>query len=38
MTAWDTAGDYMADKNRAQGKSKKAMTKKARLEKKKVKL
>jgi hypothetical protein len=28
--------DDMADKNRAQGKSKKAMTKKARLEKKKV--
>jgi len=28
----------MAEKNRAQGKSKKAMTKKARLEKKKVKL
>jgi len=27
----------MAEKNRAQGKSKKAMTKKARLEKKKVK-
>jgi hypothetical protein len=31
------AGDDMADKNRAQGKSKKAMTKKARLKKKKVK-
>jgi hypothetical protein len=29
--------DDMAEKNRAQGKSKKAMTKKARLEKKKVK-
>jgi hypothetical protein len=31
------AGDEMTDKNRAQGKSKKAMTKKARIEKKKVK-
>jgi hypothetical protein len=30
-------GDDMADKNLAQGKSKKAMTKKARLKKKKVK-
>jgi hypothetical protein len=29
------AGYNMADKNRAQGKSKKAMTKKARLKKKK---
>jgi hypothetical protein len=29
-----TIGEYMADKNRAQGKSKKAMTKKARLKKK----
>jgi hypothetical protein len=37
MTAWATAGDDMADKNRAQGKSKKAMTKKARLKQKKVK-
>ena len=31
------AGDDMADKDRAKGKSKKAMTKKARLEKKKAK-
>jgi hypothetical protein len=30
------AGDDMADKNRDQGKSKKAMTKKARLKKKKA--
>jgi hypothetical protein len=37
MTARGTAGDGMADKNRAQGKSKKAMTKKARLKQKKVK-
>jgi hypothetical protein len=34
---WPIEGDFMADKNRAQGKSKKAMTKKARLEKKKAK-
>ena len=33
----DILGDDMAEKNRPQGKSKKAMTKKARLEKKKVK-
>jgi hypothetical protein len=32
-----TAGEYMAEKNRAQGKSKKAMTKKARLKKEKGK-
>jgi hypothetical protein len=38
MTARATTGDEMADKNRAQGKSKKAMTKKARLKKNKVKL
>jgi hypothetical protein len=38
MTAWAIAGDDMAEKNRAQGKSKKAMTKKARLKKNKVKL
>jgi len=37
MTAWARAGDDMADKNRAQGKSKKAMTKKTRLKQKKVK-
>ena len=35
MTAWARAGDDMADKNRAQGKSKKAMTKKIRLTQKK---
>jgi hypothetical protein len=38
MTTRTTTGDDMADKNRAQGKSKKAMTKKARLKKNKVKL
>jgi hypothetical protein len=37
MTAWLMGGDDMADKNRAQGKSKKAMTKKARLKKEKTK-
>jgi hypothetical protein len=34
---WSGAGDDMAERNRTQEKSKKAMTKKARLEKKKVK-
>jgi len=33
----DILGGDMADKNRASGKSKKAMTKKARLKKKEVK-
>jgi hypothetical protein len=37
MTAWARAVDDMANKDRAQGKSKKAMTKKARLEQRKVK-
>ena len=32
---WSAADDDMADKNRAQGKSKKAMTKKAKLKKRK---
>jgi hypothetical protein len=36
LRAW-LIGDNMADKNRTQEKSKKAMTKKARLRKKKVK-
>jgi len=35
MTAWVTVGDDTADKNRAQCKSKKAMTKKTRLKQKK---
>jgi hypothetical protein len=38
MTAWAMASDDAADKNRAQGKSKRAMTKKARPKKNKVKL
>jgi hypothetical protein len=33
---WSAADDDMADKNRAQGKSKKALTKKAKLKKKEV--
>ena len=35
---WSAADDDMADKNRAQGKSKKALTKKAKLKKKEVKI
>jgi len=35
---WSAADDDMADKNRSPGKSKKAMTKKAKLKKKDVKL
>jgi len=38
LKSWSGADDDMADKNRAQGKSKKAMTKKARLKKKEAKL
>jgi hypothetical protein len=37
LKPWPPAGNDMADKNRAQGKSKKAMTKKAGIKKKKVK-
>jgi len=36
LKPWPATGDDMAEKNRAQGKSKKAMTKKARVKKKKV--
>jgi hypothetical protein len=35
LIAWRAVGDDMADKDRAQGKSKKAMTKKAKQKKKK---
>ena len=38
LKPWPVAYDDMAEKNRVQGKSKKALTKKAKLKKKNVKL